>query len=151
MKREDTVDSVRGDEVSDLRRGTLRLARRLRAERPSGALSANKILVLAHLRHAGESTPGRIAEVERQRPQSLTRTFAELERDGLITRTRSTEDKRASVLRLTPAGLDALAADMADRDAWLDAALAELTEAEVGLLHIAGRLMDRLAGAPGGA
>jgi DNA-binding MarR family transcriptional regulator len=147
MGREDTGKSIRSDEVSDLRRGTLRLARRLRAERPSGALSPNKVLVLAHLRHAGESTPGRIAEAERQRPQSLTRTFTELERDGLITRTRSSEDRRASVLALTAAGRAALAADMADRDAWLSAALAELTEAEVGLLHIAGRLMDRLAGA----
>jgi hypothetical protein len=53
------------------------------------------------------------------------------------------------VLGLTPAGLAALAADMADRDAWLTEALAEFTEAEIGLLHIAGRLMDRLAGAPG--
>jgi DNA-binding MarR family transcriptional regulator len=149
MKREDIGNAVRDDEVSDLRRGTLRLARRLRTERPSGALSPNKVLVLAHLRHAGESTPGRIAEAERQRPQSLTRTFTELERKGLITRTRSSEDRRASVLALTPAGLTALAADMADRDAWLAGALAEFTEAEVDLLHIAGRLMDRLAGGPG--
>jgi hypothetical protein len=76
------------------------------AERRAGALSASKVLVLAHLRHAGESTP-----VRSPRPS---------------------------------------AADMADRDAWLTAALSELTEAEVDLLRIAGRLMDRLAQAPGG-
>ena len=35
---------------------------------------------------------------------------------------------------------------MADRDAWLDVPSTELTEAEVGLLAIAGRLMDRVAG-----
>src|SRR4051794_19184438 len=140
-----TDGTVRERVVSDVRRGTLRLARRLRAERPAGALSANKILVLAHLRHAGTATPGQIAEAERQRPQSLTRVFTELERDGLITRTRSADDRRASVLALTPAGRDALAADMADRDAWLTTALDELTEAEVELLGIAGRLLDRVA------
>ncbi|MDA0159147.1 MarR family transcriptional regulator [Solirubrobacter ginsenosidimutans] len=146
MNREDTENSLRDDEVSELRRGTLRLARRLRAERPAGALSANKVLVLAHLRRVGASTPGQIAEAERQRPQSLTRTFTELESAGLITRTRSPNDRRASVLELTPEGLQALAADMADRDAWLTRALADLTDAEVDLLRIAGRLMDRLAG-----
>ena len=149
MSTEDTENSLRETEVSTLRRGTVRLARRLRAERPATALSANKIAVLAHLHRVGESTPGQIAEAERQRPQSLTRTFTELESAGLITRTRSAHDRRASVLGLTPEGLRALAADMADRDAWLRHALADLTEAEVDLLRIAGRLMDRLAGAPG--
>ena len=51
------------------------------AARPASALSPNKVLVLAHLRHAGQSTPGQIAEAERQRPQSLTRTFTD--RHGL--------------------------------------------------------------------
>jgi DNA-binding MarR family transcriptional regulator len=146
MTGESTVKEVREDVVVALRRGTVRLSRRLRAERPAGALSANKIVVLAHLRRAGPSTPGAIAESERQRPQSLTRVFTDLERDGLITRSRSTEDRRASVLTATPAGLAALAADMADRDAWLREALAGLTEAEVELLGIAGRLMERVAG-----
>ena len=98
MNGNSTVDVVRENVISDLRRGTLRLGRRLRAERPAGALSANKIAVLAHLRRTGPSTPGAIADAERQRPQSLTRVFTELERDGLITRSPSTEDRRASVL-----------------------------------------------------
>ncbi len=145
MESESSAKQVRENVVFDLRRGTLRLARRLRAERPDGALSANKVLVLAHLRRAGPSTPGAIAEAEAQRPQSLTRVFTDLERGGLITRTRATEDRRASVLALTPAGLDALAADMAGRDAWLRGALEELSEAEVELLGIAGRLMEQVA------
>jgi DNA-binding MarR family transcriptional regulator len=142
---ESSREKVRDDVVSDLRRGTLRLARRLRTERREGALSANKVLVLAYLRRVGASSPGAIAEAEGQRPQSLTRTFTDLERAGLITRARSLEDRRASVLAVTPAGRDALAADMADRDAWLREALGELSEAEIELLGIAGRLMDRLA------
>jgi DNA-binding MarR family transcriptional regulator len=148
MDRDSSVEEIRDNVVSDLRRGTLRLARRLRTERRAGALSANKVLVLAHLRRAGPSTPGAIAGAEGQRPQSLTRVFTELEREGLITRSRSTEDRRASVLAVSPAGLDALAADMADRDAWLREALAGLSDAEVELLGIAGRLMDRAATAP---
>jgi DNA-binding MarR family transcriptional regulator len=145
MNGDDTGRELSENVVADVRRGTLRLARRLRAERPTGALSANKVLVLAYLHRAGPSTPGEIAGAERQRPQSLTRVFTDLERESLITRSRSLEDRRASVLALTPAGLDALAADMADRDAWLAGALEELSEAEVELLGIAGRLMARVA------
>lgn len=128
-----------------LRRGTTRLGRRLRAERSDTALSSNKIAVLGHLHRRGPLSPGAIAAAERQQPQSLTRVFAELERDGLITRTTSPEDRRAAVLGLTAQGLGALAADMAEREAWLAGALTELTPAEARLLRIAGELMDQLA------
>jgi DNA-binding MarR family transcriptional regulator len=128
-----------------LRRGTTRLGRRLRTERPDTALSSNKIAVLGHLHRRGPLSPGAITAAERQQPQSLTRVFGELERDGLITRTTSPDDRRAAVLALTEHGLGALVADMAERDAWLAAALADLTPAEARLLRIAGELMERLA------
>ena len=134
------------EEAAEIRRGALRLARRLRAERPDDALSANKISVLAHLHRDGPATPGELAAAEHQRPQSLTRVFAELERAGLISRSRGRADRRQSVLSITPAGIDALAHDMAQRDAWLVSALAGLTDAERQVLRIAGTLMDRLAG-----
>jgi DNA-binding MarR family transcriptional regulator len=133
--------------AADLRRGAIRLARRLRAERPAEALSANKVGVLGFLYRHGSSTPGAVAAAEHQRPQSLTRVFTELEHDGLLVRTRSDRDGRQSMLELTSAGRDALTRDMADRDAWLAAALAELTDTEAEVLRIAGALMDRLADA----
>lgn len=135
--------------TTEVRRGTIRLARRLRAERPAGALSTNKVIVLAYLDRHGPSTPGAIAAAERQRPQSLTRTLAELTAAALISRRRSADDGRVSVLALTDAGHDALERDMAARDAWLHGALATLTESEVALLDIAARLLDRLAEADG--
>lgn len=128
-----------------LRRGTTGLGRRLRAERSSSALSSNKLAVLGHLHRRGPLSPGTITTAERQQPQSMTRVFAELERDGLITRTTSPDDRRAAVLGLTEQGRDALVADMAERDAWLAEALADLTPAEVRLLRIAGELMEQLA------
>ena len=128
-----------------LRRGTTGLGRRLRAERSSSALSSNKLAVLGHLHRRGPLSPGTITTAERQQPQSMTRVFAELERDGLITRTTSPDDRRAAVLGLTERGRDALVADMAERDAWLAEALADLTPAEVRLLRIAGELMEQLA------
>ena len=133
--------------AAEIRRGTNRLTRRLRAERSADALSVNKLSVLSHLYHNGPTAPGRLAAAEHQRPQSLTRVFAELEQAGLIVRSSGSQDRRQAVLTLTAEGLRALADDMAERDAWLAAALAGLSETERDLLRIAGRLMDRLADA----
>jgi DNA-binding MarR family transcriptional regulator len=119
----------------------------LRAERPAHALSANKIGVLSHLHRHGPSTPGDVAAAERQRPQSLTRVFAELESAGLISRTVSPADRRESLLGIAPAGFEALSRDMAERDVWLAGVIAGLTETEAQVLRIAGVLMDRLADA----
>jgi DNA-binding MarR family transcriptional regulator len=117
----------------------------MRTERSADALSTNKLAVLSHLYRNGPATPGRIAAVERQRPQSLTRVFAELEQAGLIMRASSPQDRRQSVLELTATGLRALADDMAQRDAWLAAALGGLSETERQVLVIAAGIMDRLA------
>lgn len=88
---------------------------------------------------------GALAAADRQQPQSLTRVFAELQRDGLINRTRDDRDGRQQVLEITEAGREALARDMAQRDAWLDIALTGLNETERQVLLLAARLMDRLA------
>ena len=133
--------------AAEIRRGAIRLARRMRAERSADALSVNKLSVLSHLYRNGPTTPGRLAAAEHQRPQSLTRVFAELEEAGLLVRTEDPADRRQSVLTLTHAGARALGDDMAERDAWLAAALAGLSETERDLLLLAGRLMDRLADA----
>jgi DNA-binding MarR family transcriptional regulator len=137
--------------AAQIRRGIVRLNRRLRQERGEGSLSPNQLGVLGHLHRHGPATPGEVAAAERQRPQSLTRVFAELEADGLITRGPGTEDRRQSVLTLTADGRRALERDMAERDAWLAAALATLSETEREVVRLAGALMERLADANVGA
>ena len=139
------TDRITQDEAVLLRRSVTRLARRLRSERRDGSMSPNKLIVLGRLHAAGPLTPGEVALVERQRPQSLTRTFAELQSDGLITRERSVRDGRESMLSITEAGRSALVADMAERDAWLASAIEGLNETERGLLAIVRPVLDRLA------
>jgi DNA-binding MarR family transcriptional regulator len=139
------MNMTEAEVATDLRRGAMHLVRRLRGERSPGALSGNKLIVLSHLYRHGPSTPGQIAGAEHQQPQSLTRVFAELELAGLISRARSEHDRREAVLSLTEAGRAALVGDMRDRDAWLAAALRDLTETELGVLRLAADLMDRVA------
>jgi DNA-binding MarR family transcriptional regulator len=140
------VDIEERQEIAaETRRALVRLGRRMRAQRASDSLSLNKISVLSHLYHYGPSTPGEVTVAERQRPQSLTRVFAELERDDLIVRTPSERDRRESVLDLTDVGRAALVADAERRDAWLAEAITELTDTEAQLLRLAAGLMGRLA------
>jgi len=129
-----------------VRRGTTRLARRLRMERQRAEGTLLELAILAHLSRRGPMAPGELAAAERLQPQSLTRTLARLERDGLVAREPDREDRRRSRLAVTDAGRAVLRRDMEQRDAWLAAAMGqELTGAERGLLRLAGELMDRLA------
>ncbi|MEU4089435.1 MarR family winged helix-turn-helix transcriptional regulator [Streptomyces aureus] len=133
---------------AEIRQGVIRLARRLSAERPADGLSLNKSSVLGHLRRNGPMSAGALAAADHQQPQSLTRVFADLEAEGLISRTRDAQDGRQRVVELTEAGRAALARDMAQRDAWLDVALVDLNETERQVLVLAARLMNRLADSP---
>ena len=89
--------------------------------------------------------PRQLAAADRVQPQSLTRTLAALERDGLVSRRQDTRDRRSSWIGLTSEGLEALNDDMADRDRWLDAQIERLSPAEQAILKLATELMHRLA------
>ncbi|MGW7241122.1 MarR family winged helix-turn-helix transcriptional regulator [Streptomyces sp. NPDC054804] len=134
-------------EAARIRRAVLRFNRRLRQERGDGSLSPNQLSVLGHLYRHGPSTPGEVAAAERQRPQSLTRVFAELETEGLVGRAPDPSDRRQSVLSLTGAGRRALEADMDQRDAWLAEAFGTLSETERGVLSLAAAVLERLVDA----
>jgi DNA-binding MarR family transcriptional regulator len=123
----------------------MRLTRRLRRERPPGALASAKLSVLGELHRQGEQTPQQLAAADRVQPQSLTRTLAALERDGLVYRRRDARDRRRSWIGLTGEGFDALSGDMAERDRWLDLQIQRLSPAERAVLALAAELMDRLA------
>jgi DNA-binding MarR family transcriptional regulator len=137
------------DAASTLRRGTTRLGRRLRLERPEHSVSLQQLNTLALLHQHGPSTAGELAARQRLQPQSLSRTLTALECDGLVTRSADPADRRRALLVITDGGLGALRHDISQRDAWLAAAMADsLTPAEQQLLRIAGELMERLAEAP---
>jgi DNA-binding MarR family transcriptional regulator len=137
------------ESAAEIRQGVTRLAQRLRAERAPGALSVNKLSVLSHLHRYGPATPGELAAADHQHPQSLTRVFAELEQEALVSRSPDPRDRRQVLLAIRPAGVRALARDMAERDAWLAGALGGLNETEREVLRLAARLMDRLADVEG--
>jgi DNA-binding MarR family transcriptional regulator len=136
------------DAAVSLRRGVTRLGQRLRAERPAGSQPLARLGVLAQLHLRGPASAGALADSAGVQPQTLTRTLAGLERDGLVSRQADPADRRRALLALTGAGRDALAGEMQQRDGWLGAAMAsELTPTEQEILRLAGELMERLAAA----
>jgi len=123
--------------ASELRVAVMRLARRLRTERPDTGLS------LTIDRH-GSLTPREIAEHERVQPPSMTRVLASLEQLGLIVRTPHSHDGRQHLVSLTKPARDLLREDRRRREAWLAQRLAELTVAERELLAAAAPIIDRI-------
>ncbi|BCJ68623.1 MarR family transcriptional regulator [Polymorphospora rubra] len=70
-------------------------------------LSEGEFDVLAALRRAGEPyerAPGELAHFTMVTTGAMTKRVDRLERDGLVTRRRSTTDGRGRVVALTPAG-----------------------------------------------
>jgi DNA-binding MarR family transcriptional regulator len=128
------------------RRGAVRLTRRMRAERTKGDLPLLAVSVLSYLSRYGSATATQLAEADRLRPQTLTRTLNRLEADGLIKRKPDESDHRQSRISITPQGRQRLRDEVRPLDTWLATAMAErLTRTERELLLLAGQLMMRLA------
>jgi DNA-binding MarR family transcriptional regulator len=140
-----TMDDDVRNAARTLRRGTVRLGRRLRAERPRGGIALQQLALLVHLSRNGPMSPGELAAAEYVQPQSLTRPLASLQRNGLIVRAADAEDGRRAQLQITLEGVGVVHADMHQRDLWLAQAMTELTATERELLRLAGELMQRLA------
>jgi DNA-binding MarR family transcriptional regulator len=131
--------------ASDVRMATFRLARRLRAQRAVDSMSDAQFAVLAALKVHGAHTLGDLADRERVSAPSMTRTVNGLEEDGYLTRTPSDEDRRKVIIELTDAGRAVVEETVRRRDAWLEEALAELTDAERDALYAAAEVMRKVA------
>lgn len=130
--------------AAELRVGVMRLARRLRTER-SGDLSLASLSVLGVLMRNEECTLGALADYERVKPPSMTRTVRCLEEAGLVRRRADDSDGRQSLVSLTQDGVDYVHAERRRRDAWLTQRMGDLTAEERATLRAAAPIIERLA------
>ena len=143
-----TSTSSRADAAlaSSLRLSVMRLARRLRLERSGDDRTLNQLAVLGTLDRHGPLTVGELAGLEKVKPPSMTRTVANLEEAGLVTRRPHDRDGRQVVVDLTDEAHRVLSDDRRQRDAWLARHLDGLDPDELELLHRVAPLLERIAG-----
>lgn len=131
--------------ASTLRIATFRLARRMRTQRAVDSMSDGQFAVLAALWTHGTHTLGELADRERVSAPSMNRTVNGLQESGYITRSADENDGRKVVIALTDAGRAVVAETARRRDAWVEAALEELTPAERATIADAAEIMARMA------
>ncbi|GAA5031467.1 MarR family winged helix-turn-helix transcriptional regulator [Microbacterium fluvii] len=131
--------------ASDLRMATFRLARRLRAQQAVDTMSDGQYAVLAALKVHGPHTLSELADRERVTAPSMNRTVNCLEEGGYLSRTPDEADRRKVNIALTDLGQATVDETTRRRDAWLEAALADLSPDQLATLAAAADLMREVA------
>ncbi|GAA1839269.1 MarR family winged helix-turn-helix transcriptional regulator [Agromyces salentinus] len=133
------------EQASQVRLATVRLARRIRAQKSDDRVTDGQMTVLMHLAKHGSMTLSELAEAERISAPSMNRTVDCLEVDGHITRTPDEADRRKTNITLTASGEGVVSATVGVRNAWLTERMTDLTAAERATLVAAAEIMGRLA------
>ena len=124
-----------------------RLTRMLRQYAdPEATLSQSLVSALATVDRCGPVTLGRLAELERVQPPSMTRIVAKLEEQGLLVRELDDRDRRVARVTTTAAGDAFLKQSRSRRNEFLDARLAELSADDLEAITRALPAIERLAG-----
>lgn len=134
-----------GDELaSELAVAVMRLARRLRAESPNDELTPTQLATMATLDRLGAQRVGDLAQRERVKAPSMTRTVARLHEVGYVERATDPADARLVIVGLTDRGRKVLAVHRSARRAWLNSRVQELDEHDRRVLSEACQVMSRM-------
>ncbi|WP_127473357.1 MarR family winged helix-turn-helix transcriptional regulator [Microbacterium sulfonylureivorans] len=139
----DHLDDL-SEAASQLRISTFRLARRMRTQRAVDSMSDGQFAVLAALWVHGSHTLGELADRERVSAPSMNRTVNCLQDSGYVSRAADETDGRKVQISLTDEGRAVVDETARRRDAWVEAALADLTDDERATLAKAADLMQRM-------
>ena len=129
--------------ADSLRPTLLRLARELRREKIAG-VSPHQVGLLVAIKYAPGVTVGELAAGERVSTAAMSKRVTRLERDGLVTRTKSETDRRRTGLTLTEEGQRTLRRVRSRRTAWLASRLNGLSPAELASVEAAAEPLAQL-------
>ena len=114
----------------------------VRRRAAGSAQDKSVVTLLAHLMRVGPLRAGDLAERACLDPSTVSRHLRALEGDGYLVRTPDPEDGRATLLQVTPAGVQIVEDARSERLDMLSEAVADWSEADVATLT---RLTRRLA------
>lgn len=127
-----------------LRPVLLRVGRELRREARAVGISPEQVSLLVAIKYAPGIGVRELAARERISAPALTKHVDRLERDGLVARTPSPDDKRRIGLTLTDDGQRTLRRVRSRRTAWLASRLRELSAEELAAVEAAVGPLSRL-------
>lgn len=120
-----------------LRPALLQVGRELRRETRALGASPEQVALLVSIKYAPGIGLRELAARERVSPPAMTKHVDRLERDGLVERRPSEEDRRRVGVTLTDEGQRLLRRVRSRRTAWLAQRLGELDESEQAALEAA--------------
>jgi DNA-binding MarR family transcriptional regulator len=129
-----------------LRTAIVRMARRLRQEAAAETtgLTPTSVAALATIERHGPLTPSEIAEIERVKRPTITRTLGCLEREGLIDRAPDPADGRSALVSVNAAGRERLRRLRGRKNAYLARRMRDLSPEEVETLERAAEILERM-------
>ena len=140
------TDISLSERAAHLRIAIVRTARRLRQEAAAetSGLTPTSVAALATIERHGPLTPSEIAEIERVKRPSITRTLGCLEREGLIERAADPADGRSSLVSVNAAGRERLRRLRGRKNAYLARRMRDLSAEEVETLERAAEILERM-------
>src|SRR4051812_47514722 len=127
-----------------LRPVLLRVGRELRREAREVGVSPEQVSLLVAIKYAPGIGVRELAARERVSPPAMSKHVDRLEREGLVARTPSDDDRRRVSLALTEEGQRVLRRVRSRRTAWLASRLGKLSPAELAAVEAAIEPLSRL-------
>ena len=134
------------DSAARLRLAIVRTSRRLRQEAMVDAtdLTPTSTSALAAVERHGPLTPSELAEIERVKRPTVTRTLGCLTKAGLVERTPDPADGRSALVSVNAAGRERLRRMRGRKNAYLARRMRALPADEVETLRRAAEILERM-------
>jgi DNA-binding MarR family transcriptional regulator len=144
------ADTTLTDSAARLRMAVVRTARRLRQEAAGavGELTPTSAAALATVERHGPLTPSELAEIERVKRPTATRTLRVLCEAGLVERTPDPDDGRSALVSVTGEGREQLRRLRGRKNAYLARRMRDLPDADVETLERAAAILEGILEAP---
>lgn len=138
------TDTSLTDSAARLRLAIVRTARRLRQESAgaAGQLTPTTASALASVNRHGPLTPSELAEIERVKRPTATRTLGALVEAGLVDRAPDPADGRCALVSVTPAGRERLRRLRSRKNAYLARRMRDLPQRDVETLERAAEILE---------
>ncbi|HWP32904.1 MAG TPA: MarR family transcriptional regulator [Solirubrobacterales bacterium] len=140
-----TAEASLTDSAARLRMAIVRTARRLRQEAAGAGgteLSPTAVAALASVERHGPLTPSELAEIERVRRPTATRTLRILVEAGLVDRAPDPSDGRSALVSVNAAGREQLRRLRGRKNAYLARRMRDLAPEDLETLERAARILE---------